>query len=262
MQTQALCREAAEVLARRLVQRYPEVEAVVLFGSVARGDVHEDSDVDLMIIVEGDVRQMHSRVFALAQELLDDFPDIQVQTIVEDSARFSARAIEGYPLERTVARQGVALFDRGAFATVRKSLPPQIAEDRAEYRSSLSVTHEHLRAAEEALLEACVLFENGLWDGVSNRAYYAVFNAATAAVLRTGVEDIRSHKALRNLFRHRVAEDRHLGLDLAVDLDRLLDLRLNADYKRAFRVSEQDAEAALETAERFIGRVRDFVSAP
>lgn len=261
-QTQALCRQAAEVYASRLVDRFPQIRAVVLYGSVARGEASEDSDIDLMVIVDRGAEELPDPVFALGQELLAEFPHVMTQTIIEDAVNFHQRATDGYPLERTVARQGIALYDSdGVFAVMRNSLPPQVAEERAEYTPSRDVLREYLRAADDALREARVLFENRFWDGVSNRAYYAMFNAATAAALSTGIEEIRSHKALRDLFRHRVAIQRELGLDYAADLDRIFDLRLSADYKPAFRVTEAMAADAITTAERFLDRLGEFPDA-
>jgi predicted nucleotidyltransferase len=184
MQTQALCRQAAEVLAGRLVERFPEVQAVVLYGSVARGEAHEDSDVDLLAVVSTDADTLRNPIFDLGQELLADFPHVMTQVIVEETEEFRRRAIEGYSLERTVARQGVALYDTGVFAAVREDLPPRIAEQSAEYAPTPDLMREHMRAAEEALAAARLLFDNQFWDDVSNRAYYAMFNAATAAVIK------------------------------------------------------------------------------
>lgn len=43
---------------RELAERFPGlVEEIILFGSKARGDAHEDSDIDLLVIIrEGDWR--------------------------------------------------------------------------------------------------------------------------------------------------------------------------------------------------------------
>ncbi|MEW6416494.1 MAG: nucleotidyltransferase domain-containing protein [Nitrospirota bacterium] len=38
-----------------LVSKYPFIKRIILYGSKARGDFIEDSDVDLLFIVEGDV---------------------------------------------------------------------------------------------------------------------------------------------------------------------------------------------------------------
>jgi len=253
-------REAAEEFARRAGERLPEVQAVILYGSVARGDAHEESDIDLMVIATLADEALKDRIFDLQLEVQNLFEHVLTQVVVDEVREFQRCAKEGYPLERTIARQGIVLFDRGAFASVRDGLPPRVAEDRPDYRPSPSLINEHLRLAEETLQQARLLLDNRFWDGVSNRAYYAMFNAASAAVLATGVEEIRSHKALVDLFHHGVAVERGLGLQQASDLQQAFQLRMNADYKPLFRVTEAAARDVLLKAERFLARIREFLA--
>ncbi|MCW7074784.1 MAG: nucleotidyltransferase domain-containing protein, partial [Candidatus Methanospirare jalkutatii] len=47
-------REAVEEFVRRVLERYKEkIESIILFGSVARGEAKEDSDIDILVV--GDV---------------------------------------------------------------------------------------------------------------------------------------------------------------------------------------------------------------
>lgn len=44
-------------LKRRLAEHYGErLESVVLYGSQARGDAAEDSDIDVLVVLRGDVK--------------------------------------------------------------------------------------------------------------------------------------------------------------------------------------------------------------
>ncbi|MDO8615776.1 MAG: HEPN domain-containing protein [Dehalococcoidia bacterium] len=249
--------ETAREFCRRLLEQAAEaVEAVVLYGSVARGEATEDSDIDVMVLTAGDAQELEGRARALADAMRHESGgDVWLQVIAEAVDDFQQQVEMGYPLERTVARKGLVLFDRGAFAPIRAALPPLIAEEKAPYRPSRDLLDGHLRTAAEALAEARLLLTRDFWDGVSNRAYYAMFNAASAAVLASGVEEIRSHKALVALFRDKVA----LGAEYAADLEAAFNLRLDADYKPRFRVSEEAARDVVAKAERFIARVRAFV---
>jgi predicted nucleotidyltransferase len=54
-----------------VVKKYP-VDKVILFGSYARGDASEASDIDLVVDSNG---RLHNRkIFALGGELLDVLP--------------------------------------------------------------------------------------------------------------------------------------------------------------------------------------------
>ncbi len=254
-------RQVAEAFARRLVEEAPEVEAVVLYGSVARGEAHQDSDIDLVVLTEGDAKSLDERAGSLALVIEEEFRESQafIQVIAKGVADFRSRTEIGSPWERTIALMGVPLFDRGAFASIHEGLQ-RVSEERAPYRPSSKVLQEFLESAEEALAEANFLLGGDFWDGVSNRAYYAMFNAASAAVLVAGVPEIRSHKALVGLFQRRVARDRDVGQQYADDLEHAFKLRLRADYERGFRVDEAAARDAIDRAERFIARMREFLA--
>jgi len=57
-----------DVVVQRLVEAY-QPERIYLFGSVARGDGHADSDYDLLIVVPNDA-QPERRRSRLAYEVL------------------------------------------------------------------------------------------------------------------------------------------------------------------------------------------------
>jgi len=254
--------EAASEFSKRISGSYPQVQAVILYGSVARGEAHDDSDVDIVILVDAEDRALQDEAITLAMKIGDEF-GVFVQEIVETVSSFESRAVEGYPWQRTIARMGRPLFDRGAFARIRDALPPppRIAEKKSPYRPSRAIIDDHISAADAALVEARTLFQARLWDGVSNRAYYAMFNAASAAVLWCGIEEIRSHRALIDLFGKLVVHDRSVEQSYRHDLESAFKTRLRADYEPRFHIDETTAGALVHAAERFITRIREFVAA-
>ena len=64
-----------------VVEKYP-VEKVILFGSYARGDAKETSDVDL--VVESGGKMWNRKIFALGGDLLEALPvRVDVYDILE-----------------------------------------------------------------------------------------------------------------------------------------------------------------------------------
>jgi uncharacterized protein (UPF0332 family) len=87
------------------------------------------------------------------------------------------------------------------------------------------------RAAESAAL----LLNAGDLDGACNRAYYAMFDAARAALLAAGVqmgaEIPRSHGGVISAFRLLLVKPGRVSLELGRSLNRAEEIRLVADYK-------------------------------
>jgi uncharacterized protein (UPF0332 family) len=115
-----------------------------------------------------------------------------------------------------------------------------------------------LAKAEEALAAARLNNDMGLRDVAVNRAYYAAFYTARAALLQIG-ESPRSHKGVGTRFAERFVRaglvDRSIGGILEV-AERS---RLKADYD-AFAVFDAKAvDHLISDVERFIGAVQALI---
>jgi len=85
-----------------VVEKYP-VEKVILFGSYARGDAKETSDVDLIVDSRG--RLLNRKIFALGGDLLLALPvRVDVYDILE-IANPSA-------MYENIRKEGVIIYDR------------------------------------------------------------------------------------------------------------------------------------------------------
>jgi uncharacterized protein (UPF0332 family) len=89
--------------------------------------------------------------------------------------------------------------------------------------------------AERALLSAKVLLEVGDTDGACSRAYYAMFDAARAALLVSQApvhaEIARTHSGLITAFSLHLVKTNLVSVDLGRSLNRVHQVRLIADYK-------------------------------
>lgn len=77
---------------------------IVLFGSRARGEGHEHSDLDLLVLVRAFDALERRRVLDIAADV-DDDTGLRLSPIVMDQARFEASS----PLHDEVVRDGVPL---------------------------------------------------------------------------------------------------------------------------------------------------------
>jgi uncharacterized protein (UPF0332 family) len=98
-------------------------------------------------------------------------------------------------------------------------------------------------------------------DGSVNRAYYAMFNIARAALLAAGVpaQDLpRTHNGLIAKFSERGVHSGRMDPELSSALSRLESLRLRADYVET-SIDAKTATEAYAQAEAFVNSVqREF----
>jgi uncharacterized protein len=114
---------------------------------------------------------------------------------------------------------------------------------------------------EAAARSAELLLQCGDWDGAANRAYYAAFNAARAALagVRASLADSKGHATIFRRF------DKHLVTDLGLApsfgrplLGKLGRARWVADYSNA-GLDEATARATLKEMRQFIAAVEPFL---
>lgn len=115
----------------------------------------------------------------------------------------------------------------------------------------------YIHKAEIALSGARILLQAGDADGACSRAYYAMFDAAHAALFALDVEGldapIKTHNGLIAKFGRHVVMTNRLAAEFGSDLNRVQNLRELADY------SGDPVEA--DRAAWAVGRAAAFVLA-
>jgi predicted nucleotidyltransferase len=98
--------------ARELIERRPDVVAVWLFGSLARGQAHPGSDADLFVIVRGDGGPFLERGAGVARAF--EGSGVGCDVIVYTEPDVQAAQTRGDAFVRTVFDEGLLLAARDA----------------------------------------------------------------------------------------------------------------------------------------------------
>lgn len=116
----------------------------------------------------------------------------------------------------------------------------------------------YMSRAERALAGARLLFESGDLVGASSRAYYAIFDAARAALASVRpdlVGGIKTHRGLIGAFGEHVVMSGRVDPSLGRSFNQAEKLRLMADYL-GDPLTPDDARWAVAEAERFLAEIR------
>ena len=115
--------------------------------------------------------------------------------------------------------------------------------------------------AERAVESSRLLQQSGDFDGACNRAYYAVFDAARAALLASNAtaqsESIRTHSGLISAFSMHLEKTGMVPVTLGRAFNRLHEIRLIADYS-GDPVSVDLALRAIAEAQGFVRAIRSL----
>ena len=120
-QTQALYEKVArELTARALAVARGQIKAIILYGSVARRESDEDSDIDLLIVADS-IKAVRERLSFIRAEL-----DLEHETLTtlayKTPEQLREGAIRGDPFLLEVLREGRALYDDGTFERIRREV--------------------------------------------------------------------------------------------------------------------------------------------
>lgn len=113
--------------------------------------------------------------------------------------------------------------------------------------------------AVQAAESARVLLDRGDADGACNRAYYAMFDAARAALVATGCEAGKTHRGVLNAFHDRLVKDGPIPKEVGRLLKHAEAFRYVADYSDNV-VELVDARGMVEQAEAFVAAVRTVLA--
>jgi len=122
LKLQGRYQKALTVFRDRVVKELSDsIDAIVVYGSVARGEAGEDSDIDLLIV--GRDREIRRRVSEISYEIdYENKFETFITPIYFTREEFEHRVKVGSPFVYQVLEDGVALYDDGTFKRVREKV--------------------------------------------------------------------------------------------------------------------------------------------
>ena len=104
-----IAKEKIQEVTKRLVEAYQPI-AIYLFGSYAWGEPDEDSDIDLMVVVDNNV-ELNWSSFKKGKWAIRDMR-ITNDILVENKSVFIKRAAHPSNLEHIIAHKGIILYGK------------------------------------------------------------------------------------------------------------------------------------------------------
>jgi len=112
--------------------------------------------------------------------------------------------------------------------------------------------------SEESFEEAIILSENGKWNAVINRLYYACFYAVISLLIKNGIET-QSHDGTRTQFGLHFIKTGKIGKSYGKLFTKLFDYRQKGDYGDMFDYDENIARPLIGQVKEFIEEIRKHI---
>ncbi len=251
--------QVAELLARLEMECEADVQRVILYGSKARGDAVEESDIDLLVATTNG----YERVKKICYEI--EYENCFVAPMV-----FSREDWEYYqnlklPFYVNVRRDGIELWDEYAarLEETRVLLDFPEGELRPLDYETIEVIRLYVSESREMWRNAQVIEDDGRSLYALPSAYRAAFSLATAALYMVNVVRDK-HKGVRDAISQFLVKAGLLEEEYKDIYVRLFNARGYVDYGKAKRdtkneVTPEQATQLLREAERLIAHFEQFL---
>jgi len=113
----------------------------------------------------------------------------------------------------------------------------------------------HLREADDCLAQAELLLTSCFPGGAVSRSYYAMFHAATAALLHQGIKR-RSHQGIIAAFGQTFVKPGIVDARFHKYFTKVFSLRQESDYLPVVRLVDETAREVLGWAQEFVAACR------
>jgi len=223
------------------ILRPDQIRALVLYGSKARGDARSGSDVDLLLVHRELSPEQKETVEDLTVDMYSGKPDIHV--LAYSSDEISKDLELGRPLFVNISKDGKLI--EGDRIVVNETNKPQVSQ-------------EFVESAKKRMHAAQALIESGDYRDSISRSYYAVLDAAAAALIAKGFTP-KSHEGSIALFGAHFAKTGLVNKDFASLFNRMSKIRKEADYNRQATFDKSDADYWFKLAKEFVDTIETLL---
>ena len=100
---------ALKILKQKLIERFAERVELYLFGSVARGDFHRESDIDVLVLInEGLTREVEKEILNIAFNIeLDE--DVVFGLLIESKNDWQTPLFQAMPIHKVIDEEGILI---------------------------------------------------------------------------------------------------------------------------------------------------------
>src|SRR3989338_3871275 len=236
-----------------VLKRYSNiVKAIVLFGSLTRGDFHEKSDIDMLVVID-DVTARFT------PEMKDEFDDrlYDIAKSISESmtvqpawllSEFWDMARIGHPLLFTIVRDGWALYDTGFFIPVRKLL------ELGKIPTTLEAVEKFMETAPQKInrVETAKLYM------VAEDLYYSMLNSSQAVLMYMGLNPPSPKHTPLDVKEHMV-DQKLLEENYLQDLESVIHFRKQVEHKEVKDLGGQQLDEFIAKAKQYVSRMEQLL---
>jgi len=225
------------------------IKAVVVYGSITRGDYTGKSDVDIYVIF--DDTKMPLKKFDEIREKIDKDiynlansidPRLHPQPVLA-LTEFWDGIRSAHPLFYNIVREGYAIYDSGFFIPMRKLL------EWGKFPSTPEAAHMRIDSVPKRITRV----KNVKLYMIAEDLYYALLDAAQAVLMYIGVAP-PVPKLVAGEIRKHLVDTGLLEEEYAKTFEDVFEFRKNVEHKEIKDITGKEVDEWIEKAEKYVER--------
>ena len=242
---------------------------MILYGSWARGEATEGSDIDLLIALKGRVNNLKeiSRMKYVIYDIQFE-NGIEISTITVSENQYKKNNM---PVYLNIRNEGIEVSEY-----LNRYTPKKLREiyEKRKNENNRKLFHKNFRPmkfnkeikqliekSKGELEEAEGLFDIEKYEGSVSRCYYSLFHSAQAALLTKNIDPFHfQHKTIVSKFGELFIKTEIFPKDMSNYLTETKDRREDADYDSAVGfISKEEAATKIENGKKFNQTIENYI---
>ena len=241
---------------------------MILYGSWARGEATEYSDIDLLIVLKG---RMNEKKETDRRDIIYDLIlkyNAEISNFVVSENRYK---ISNMPFYLNVRNDGIDLLRSGEILTPQKM--KKIYYERKQKNNGIlfqknfkPMKHKKeiellISQSKEEFREAELLFKNESYRGAISRCYYSMFHSAQAILLTKKIDPFHfQHKTIVSKFGELFIKTSIFLKEMSTYFSETKVKREEADYDSAGGfISSEEAAKYIENGNKFNQTIENYI---
>lgn len=126
-------------------------------------------------------------------------------------------------------------------------------------KERIALVEAKVADAEQMIAVAKVNCQFQFYNSAINRLYYACFHIASAALVSIGIDEVKRHEGVRNLFSLHFIKSGKIDLAWSHFYSYMFSCRSEADYDNFVKYNKEEVEELLPQVEDFVRIVKSQI---